>query len=174
MISDPAVVARLMNDDGVRMRADADVTRTLAEEPMCFSLSCQVGRLLGDLGEDLRVTDEQVLVLADLDRVAAPAGKEHLVTGLDRSGDHLAVLVGSTGASSNDAGFGKGRRGSRRGNEETGRGLGLGLEALDEDSVEERDDRLDRADGGLSGLLRRQVVGTSREGRGVRACRVMR
>ena len=112
--------------------------------------------LLVDLGKDLRVADEEVLVLPDLDRVAAPAGKKNLVAGLDRGGDDLAILVGSTGPGSNDASLGKRRGSNGRWKEDTSGGLGLGLEALDEDAVEERDDRLDRADGGLSGLM---VVG---------------
>lgn len=113
--------------------------------------------LLVDLGEDLRVTNEKVFVFTDLDRVTTPAGKKNLVTGLDRGGDDFAVLVGSTGASSDDASFGKGRGSGGGRKEDTSGGLGLGLEALDEDAVEERDDRLDRADGGLSSLFR---VGT--------------
>lgn len=109
--------------------------------------------LLGDLGEDLRVTDEEVLVVSDLDGVTAPAGEEDLVAGLDRGGDDLAVLVGGTGAGSDDASLGK-RGGSGGGREEeTGGGLGLGLEALNEDAIEQRNDRLDGADGGLSSLL---------------------
>ena len=111
-------------------------------------------RSLVDLGEDLRVADEQVLVVADLDRVAAPAGKQNLVAGLHRGGDDLAVLVGGTGASGDDGSLRKRRGGDRGGKEETGRGLGLGLEALNENAVKERDDRLDRTDGGLSGLFR--------------------
>lgn len=105
----------------------------------------QVGSacLLGDLGENLSVADEEVLVFANLDRVAAPAGQEDLVAGLDRGGDHLAVLVGSAGASGNDAGLRKRGGGGRGGEEETRRGLGLGLESLYQDAVEQRHDRLD-------------------------------
>lgn len=119
--------------------------------------------LLGDLGEDLRIADKQVLVVTDLDRVAAPAGKQHLVARLDRSRHHLAVLVGSTGASGDDARFGKRRRGGGGRQEETRGGLGLGLEALHQDAVEQRHDRLDRSDGGLSGLWLREPVGAERD-----------
>ena len=121
------------------------------------------GDLLVDLGKDLRVTDEEVLVVADLDRVAAPRGEENFVAVLDRGGDDLAVLVGGAGAGGDDASLGQRRRGGGGGKEDTGAGLGLRLEALDEDAVEERDDRLDRADGGLSGLL--QVNDGSRSSR---------
>jgi len=108
--------------------------------------------LFVDLGKDLGIADEEVLFLADLDRVTAPAGKKNLVTALDRGGDDLAVLVGSTWTSGDDASFRKRRRGGGRGNEKTRRGLGLGLESLNENAVEERDDRLDGSDCGLSGL----------------------
>lgn len=114
--------------------------------------------LLVDLGEDLRVADEEVLVVADLDRVAAPAGEEDLVARLDRGGDELAVLVGGAGAGGDDAGFGKRGGGNGGREEDAGRGLGLGLEALDQDAVQERDDRLDGADGGLGSLLRASMA----------------
>lgn len=110
-------------------------------------------RLLGDLGQDLGIADEQVFVLADLDRVTSPARQEDLVTGLDRGRDDLAVLIGGTGASGDDASLGKRGGSGGRGDEETGRGLCLGLEALYENAVEEGDDRLDGADGGLGSLF---------------------
>lgn len=119
----------------------------------------RVGALLGDLGEDLRVTNEEVLVVADLDRVATPAGEEDLVAVLDGSGDNIAVLVGGTGAGGDDASFRKGGGSSGGGDEETGGGLGLGLESLDQNAVEKGDDRLDRANGGLSGLHLSETVG---------------
>lgn len=127
------------------MLADADVTE--GDSGITFVAS----DLLVDLGKDFRVADEQVLVLADLDRVAAPAGQQNLVAGLDRGGDDLAILVGSTGTGGDNASFGERRRGSRGGKEETRRGLGLGLEALHQNAVEKRHDRLDRSDGRLSG-----------------------
>lgn len=108
--------------------------------------------LLVDLGKNFGVADEEVLFLANLDRVTAPAGKEDLITTLDRGGDNLAVLVGSAWTSGDNACFRKRRRGSGGGNKEAGGGLGLGLESLYENAVEERDDRLDGSDCGLSSL----------------------
>lgn len=134
--------------------------------------------LLVDLGQDLGISDEEVLlevqgkksemsvahlkvlrtrittsrqsmkthILADLDAVAAPARKEDLVSDLDARRNDLAILIGDTGAGSDDAGLGKRRLCGSRGQEETRSRLGLGLEALNQDAVEEGHDRLDAAD----------------------------
>jgi hypothetical protein len=92
-----------------------------------------------------------VFVLSDLDGRAAVLGNEDAIALADTHGDALAILVESAGANGENlglvellyAGLGK---------EKTGGGLGLSLDALDEDAVQKRDEGLDRAEGG--GLMR--------------------
>ena len=78
-----------------------------------------------DLREDLRVTEEEVLLraceghisdqrdmtrkqrmpthlLADLDRAAAPARKEYAVSSLHADGEDVAILIGRALADSDD------------------------------------------------------------------------
>jgi hypothetical protein len=103
--------------------------------------------LLLDLGQDLAVPEEVVLVLSDLDGRAAVLGNEDAITLGNTHGDTLAILVESAGANGEnlglvellDAGLGK---------EETWGGLGLSLDALDEDAVQKGDEGLDRTEGG--------------------------
>jgi hypothetical protein len=83
--------------------------------------------LLVDLGKDLSILEEVVLVLANLDRRAAPAGEEDAVTDVDRNGDDGALLVGSAGADGDDGSLGEGRLGRGRGEEEARGGLLWGL-----------------------------------------------
>lgn len=52
-----------------------------------------VCNLLVDLCEDLRVLEEVVLFVSDLDRRAAPSREEDAVTGLDGNGGDLTVLL---------------------------------------------------------------------------------
>ena len=61
-------------------------------------------------------TSRQTHLLSDLDRVAAPAGKEHPVARLDRRGHDLALLVRRTGADRDHGRLGEGaaRRGRRQ------------------------------------------------------------
>ena len=60
-----------------------------------------------DLCEDLRIPEEVVLLVADLDGLSAKAWQEDLVAGLDAHFEQLAVDVARTGANSNDRGLGK-------------------------------------------------------------------
>lgn len=78
------------------------------------------------------------LLFADLDRATTPSRQKNPVSGLDRDGSDVAVLVASTGAHSDDGGFRERRLGGRGREEDTRGGFGLGLESLDEDPVEER------------------------------------
>lgn len=72
-------------------------------------------------------------------------GDEDLVTGIDTHGDALAVAVKETGANSEDLGLVLLLDGSL-GEEDTGGSLGLGLDALDQDAVQEGSERLDVAE----------------------------
>lgn len=72
-------------------------------------------------------------------------GDEDLVTGGDTHGETLAILVEKTGANSEDLGLVLLLDGSL-GEEDTGSGLGLGLDALDQDAVQEGGKGLDVAE----------------------------
>lgn len=87
------------------------------------------------------------LLFADLDRATTPSGQKDPVSGLDRDGSDVAVLVASTGTHSDDGGFRERRLGGRRREEDTRGSFGLGLESLDEDSVEQRLESLDVLEG---------------------------
>ena len=95
----------------------------------------------------LAVAEEVVLVLADLDGGAAELGDEDAVASADAHGDALAVAGEGAGADGKhlgliqllDAGLGQ---------EDAAGGLGLGLDPLHQHPVQQRHQRLDRADGG--------------------------
>jgi hypothetical protein len=91
------------------------------------------------------IPEECVLLLADLDGVATELGNEDLVTGSDTHGETLAVLVEETGANSEDLGLVLLLDGGL-GEEDAGGGLGLGLDALDQDAVQEGGEGLDVAE----------------------------
>lgn len=75
------------------------------------------------------------------------------VTSLDGDLNALSVLVKASGSDSEDASLRELLNG-RLGEEDSGGGLGLSLDALDEDTVEEGGKSLDGAEGGgLSSLL---------------------
>jgi hypothetical protein len=100
-------------------------------------------------GEDvLVVAEEGELVLADLDGAAAELGDQDLVAGLDAGSDALAVAVKGAGADGEDLGLVELLDG-RLGQEEAARGLGLGLDALHQDAVEQRRNGADGLEGGL-------------------------
>jgi hypothetical protein len=69
-------------------------------------------------------------------------GDQDLVTRLDADGYPLALLIISTGSNSQYLGLVELLDGGL-GQEDAGCGLGLGLETLDEDAVEERGEGLD-------------------------------
>lgn len=73
---------------------------------------------------------------------------QDLVAGLYADCNALALLVKGTGANGEDLGLVQLLDGGL-GEEDAGCGLGFGLDALDEDAVEERGDGADRLDGRL-------------------------
>lgn len=112
-------------------------------------VSTVISELFHGLGENvLVVAEEGVLVLADLDGAATELGDQDLVAGLDAGGDALALAVKGTGANGQDLGLVELLDG-RLGQEDTRGGLGLGLDALDEDAVEQGRDGADGLEGGL-------------------------
>lgn len=98
----------------------------------------------------LVIAEERVLVLADLDGRTTELGNQDLVTGLDGRGDALAITVEGAGADSEDLSLVELLDG-RLGEEDATGGLGLGLDALDKDAVEQGSESLDGlgGDGGL-------------------------
>jgi hypothetical protein len=72
-------------------------------------------------------------------------GDEDLVTGRDTHGETLAVTVEKTGANSEDLSLVL-LLNSSLGEEDTGGSLGLGLDALDQDAVQEGSEGLDVAE----------------------------
>ena len=88
------------------------------------------------------ISEERVLVLTDLDGRATELRDQDLVTGLDRRGNALSISVESARADGQhlglvqllDGGFGE---------EDTAGGLGLSLDALDQNAVEKGGEGLD-------------------------------
>lgn len=78
-------------------------------------------------------------------------GDQHPVASLHAHGQPLALLVQGAGADGEDLALVE-LLDARLGQEDAGRGLGLGLDALDQDAVQEGHERLDGSDGG--GLFR--------------------
>jgi len=108
--------------------------------------------LLGDLRKKLMVPEQAQLLLANLNRASAILRDEHLIADADAGLDALAILVVSAGADGDDLCFVELLDGGL-GEEDTRGGFGFGLEALDEDAVEERGDGADGFDGGHFGGL---------------------
>jgi hypothetical protein len=75
-------------------------------------------------------------------------GDQNLVTNSDAGANPLAILVQSSGADGQDLCLVEVLDGAVR-EEDSGRGLGLGLDALHEDTVKERRDAAERLDCGL-------------------------
>lgn len=73
---------------------------------------------------------------------------QNLVTRRDTHGNSLAIFANSTGADSEDLGLIL-LLDAALGEEDAGGGLGLGLDALDQDAVEEGREALDVAEDGL-------------------------
>lgn len=78
------------------------------------------------------------------------------VAGLHTHGQPLAILVQTARANSQNLGLVQ-LLDTRLGQEDAGGGLGLCLDAVDQDTVQEGYERLDRSDGG--GLLRGEKSG---------------
>lgn len=102
----------------------------------------------------LRVPEKLKLLLANLDRAAAELRDQHLVAGLERHWYPRAILGQASWANSQDLGLVELLH-ARLGKEDAAGGLGLGLDALYEDAVEQRRDRLD---GTESGRLKRGLL----------------
>ena len=102
--------------------------------------------LFVDLGEEFMVTEERELLLSDLDRASTELRNQDLVTGSNTGSDPLALLVQGAGADGEHLGLIKFLDSTVR-KEDSGCGLGLGLDALDEDAVEKRGDAADGLDG---------------------------
>ena len=96
----------------------------------------------------LVVPEKAQLLLANLDGASAELRDQDLVTGLYAGADALSIFVKGTGADGENFGFVELLDGGL-GEEDAGCGLGFGLDALDEDAVEERRDAADGLDCGL-------------------------
>lgn len=96
------------------------------------------------------IAEKRILILANLDRRATKLGNQDLVARLDRRSNALSIAVKGTGANSQNLGLVEFLDGGL-GEEDAAGGLGLGLDALDEDAVEEGCEGLDGlgGDGGL-------------------------
>ena len=98
---------------------------------------------------DLLVVPEQaVLLLTDLDRGTAKLGNQDLVARLHADGNAVARLVVCAGADGEDLGLVQ-LLDSGLGQEDAGCGLGLGLETLHQDAVEEGCEGADGLEGRL-------------------------
>jgi len=98
--------------------------------------------LLVDLGQELVIAEKRILILTNLDGRTTKLRNQNLVTGLNGRSDALAITVKSTGANSEDLCFVELLDGGLGEEDATG-SLGLGLDALDEDAVEEGSEGLD-------------------------------
>lgn len=106
--------------------------------------------LLGQ--HSLVIAEKRILILTNLDGRATKLRNQNLVARLDRRSNALSIAVKGTGANSQNLGLVQLLDGGL-GEEDTAGSLGLGLDALDEDAVEERCEGLDGlgGDGGLCG-----------------------
>jgi hypothetical protein len=94
------------------------------------------------------VPKQAQLLLSDLNRAAPKLRNQHLVAGLYANGYPLSLPVVCAGAHGDDFCFVEFLDG-RLGEEDARCGFGFGLEALDEDTVEEGGDTADGFDCGL-------------------------
>jgi hypothetical protein len=98
------------------------------------------------------VPKQAQLLLANLNWRSAELRNQHLVAGLYADGYPLSLPVVCAGAHSDDFRFVEFLDGGF-GEEDAGCGFGFGLEALDEDAVEEGGDAADGFDCGLGVLV---------------------
>jgi hypothetical protein len=104
-------------------------------------------------GANVLVVPEQAqLLFANLDGASAELRDQDLVAGLYAGSNALSIFVKHTGADSDDLGFVELLDGGL-GKEDARCGLGFGLDALDEDAVEEGRNAADGLDCGLKGEL---------------------
>jgi hypothetical protein len=104
-------------------------------------------RLFVDLGEDLGVAEELVLLLTGLDGRTTKLGDQDAVADSDAHGQALAILVEATGSDGEDLGLVQ-LLDARLGQEDAAGRLGLGLDTLHENAVQEGGEGADRSDGG--------------------------
>lgn len=98
--------------------------------------------VLLDLGKELMVPEKGVLFLANLDGATTELRDQDVVTGSNAHGKARTVLVDGTRANGEDLGLVL-LLDAALGEEDTGGGLGLGLDALDQDAVEKGSKTLD-------------------------------
>lgn len=100
----------------------------------------------------LGIPEEMVLLIANLDRRATILRDQHAVAGLDTHGHALALLVEETGSDGEDLALVQLLDAGLR-EEDAAGGLGLGLNALHEDAVQQGDEVLDRSESGRLELV---------------------
>lgn len=88
------------------------------------------------------ISEQGVLLLANLDGRTTELRDQDLVAGLDRRSNALAIAVKGAGTDSQNLGLVELLDG-RLGQEDATGGLGLGLDALNQDAVEQGSERLD-------------------------------
>jgi hypothetical protein len=97
-------------------------------------------------------TQPKTTAMNETTRTGTNLGNQNAVTGRNAHGDALAVAVEESGPDGEDLGLVLLLE-AALGEEDAGSGLGLGLDALDQDAVEEGGQVLDVAEEGLSGLV---------------------
>ena len=105
----------------------------------------------------LVVPEKAQLLFADLDGASAELRDQDLVARLYAGGDALSIFVEHAGANGEDLGLVQ-LLDSGLGQEDAGCGLGLGLETLHQDAVEEGCEGADGLEGRLSVVLVRYCL----------------
>jgi hypothetical protein len=122
----------------------------LGQKPVCHQSAISPSSLQSCRSYSLVIAEKRILILTNLDGRATELRNQNLVAGLDGRSNALAIAVVGTGANSKNLGFVELLDGGL-GEEDAAGGFGLGLDALDEDAVEEGSEGLDGlgGDGGL-------------------------
>lgn len=119
------------------------------------------GRLFGDLGKNLVLTEQEHFLVLDLD-IATTIGREKDGVTLGQGDrDALSILIQGAGTNGQDGSLVQGLLGLF-GDKNAGGGLLGGLDTLDENAVKERDDGLGKAASGHH-LAGRGMAGEGRE-----------
>lgn len=93
------------------------------------------------------VAEQREFLLADLDGASTILGNQHPVTGLHAGLNDLSILSARARANSQHTAL-RQLLNSALGEEDAAGGLGLGLDALDKNAVEEGSEGLDGLEGG--------------------------